>query len=61
MASPYSSAKDDSIVRPVLLTLFQATNATVQNIKMINGPEWVNFVRVMSILPRPRTLTVGDR
>ncbi|KAI0712787.1 pectin lyase fold/virulence factor [Cerioporus squamosus] len=37
-------AKDDSIVRPILLTLFQATNATVQNIKMINGPEWINFV-----------------
>ena len=39
------SAKHDSIVRPILLTLFQATNVTVQNIKMINGPEWINFVR----------------
>ena len=38
------SAKDDSTVRPILLTLYQATNVTVQNIKMINGPEWINFV-----------------
>ena len=40
----FSSAKDDSIVRPILLTIFQATNVTVENIKMINGPEWINFV-----------------
>ena len=38
------SAKDDSIVRPILLTLYQATNVTIQNINMINGPEWINFV-----------------
>ncbi|TBU26735.1 pectin lyase fold/virulence factor [Dichomitus squalens] len=37
-------AKDDSTVRPILLTLYQATDITVQNIKMINGPEWINFV-----------------
>ena len=40
-----TSAKDDDIVRPILLTIFQATNVTVQNIRMINGPEWINFVR----------------
>lgn len=40
----FFSAKDDSIVRPILLTIFQATNVTVENIKMINGPEWINFV-----------------
>ena len=40
------SAKDDSTVRPILLTLYQATDVTVQNIKMINGPEWINFVRI---------------
>lgn len=38
------SAKDDDTVRPILLTLYQATDVTVQNIKMINGPEWINFV-----------------
>ena len=38
------SAKDDSLVRPILLTLYQATNVTIQNINMINGPEWINFV-----------------
>ncbi|KAH9940716.1 glycoside hydrolase family 28 protein [Epithele typhae] len=37
-------AKDSSIVRPILLTIYQATNVTVENIKMINGPEWINFV-----------------
>ena len=38
------SADDDDTVRPILLTLYQATDVTVQNIKMINGPEWINFV-----------------
>ncbi|KAI0352041.1 glycoside hydrolase family 28 protein [Trametes cingulata] len=33
-----------STPRPILLTIFQATNVTVQNIRMINGPEWINFV-----------------
>ncbi|KAH9856716.1 glycoside hydrolase family 28 protein [Lenzites betulinus] len=37
-------AKDSSTLRPILLTIFQATNVTVQNIHMINGPEWINFV-----------------
>ncbi|CDO72584.1 hypothetical protein BN946_scf184985.g3 [Trametes cinnabarina] len=37
-------AKDSSTLRPILLTLFQATNVTVQNIRMIDGPEWINFV-----------------
>ncbi|KAM5544937.1 hypothetical protein V8D89_001048 [Ganoderma adspersum] len=37
-------AKDDDTVRPILLTLYQATDVIVQNIKMINGPEWINFV-----------------
>ncbi|KAI8978247.1 glycoside hydrolase family 28 protein [Trametes punicea] len=37
-------AKDSSTPRPILFTLFQATNVTVQNIRMINGPEWINFV-----------------
>ncbi|KAI0753354.1 glycoside hydrolase family 28 protein [Daedaleopsis nitida] len=37
-------AKKSSTVRPILLTIFQATNVTVQNIKMLNGPEWINFV-----------------
>ena len=47
------SAKDDSIVRPILLTIFQAKNVTVQNVKMINGPEWINFVRLISLLLSP--------
>ncbi|KAI0764410.1 glycoside hydrolase family 28 protein [Trametes elegans] len=37
-------AEHSSTLRPILLTIFQATNVTVQNIHMINGPEWVNFV-----------------
>ncbi|KAI0669398.1 glycoside hydrolase family 28 protein [Trametes maxima] len=37
-------AKHSSTLRPILLTIFQAANVTVQNIRMINGPEWINFV-----------------
>lgn len=42
------SAKDSSTLRPILLTIFQATNVTVQNIHMINGPEWINFVSLIT-------------
>ncbi|KAH8103465.1 glycoside hydrolase family 28 protein [Cristinia sonorae] len=37
-------AKNSSLARPIILTLFQATNITIQNLRMINSPEWVNFV-----------------
>ncbi|KAI0827708.1 glycoside hydrolase family 28 protein [Trametes gibbosa] len=37
-------AKHSSTIRPILLTIFQAINVTVRNIRMINGPEWINFV-----------------
>ncbi|TCD69408.1 hypothetical protein EIP91_007755 [Steccherinum ochraceum] len=37
-------AKNSSLARPIIMTLFQATNVTVQNLRMINSPEWVNFV-----------------
>lgn len=48
-ANARCSAKHSSTVRPILLTIFQATNVTVQNIRMINGPEWINFVRLKYI------------
>ncbi|KAI0785798.1 glycoside hydrolase family 28 protein [Abortiporus biennis] len=37
-------AKNSSLARPIILTVYQANNVTVQNIKMINSPEWTNFV-----------------
>jgi galacturan 1,4-alpha-galacturonidase len=32
------------LLRPIIFTLFQATNVLVQNIKMINSPNWFNLV-----------------
>ncbi|CAL1711769.1 unnamed protein product [Somion occarium] len=37
-------AKNSSLARPIILTVYQATNITVQNLRMINSPEWVNLV-----------------
>ncbi|KAF7365548.1 putative exopolygalacturonase X [Mycena venus] len=37
-------ASNSSLLRPITFTLFQATNVLVQNIKMINSPEWFNLV-----------------
>ncbi|KAJ6451618.1 pectin lyase fold/virulence factor [Mycena sanguinolenta] len=37
-------ASNSSLLRPITLTVFQATNVLVQNIHMINSPEWFNFV-----------------
>ncbi|KAJ6582833.1 pectin lyase fold/virulence factor [Mycena sp. CBHHK59/15] len=37
-------ASNSSLLRPITLTLFQATNVVVQNINMINSPEWFNLV-----------------
>ncbi|KDQ56478.1 glycoside hydrolase family 28 protein [Jaapia argillacea MUCL 33604] len=37
-------AANSTLLRPILLTLFQATTVTVQDITMLNSPEWFNFV-----------------
>ncbi|KAK7692025.1 hypothetical protein QCA50_005430 [Cerrena zonata] len=37
-------AKNSSLSRPIILTVYQATDITVQNIKMINSPMWFNLV-----------------
>ncbi|PSR73357.1 hypothetical protein PHLCEN_2v10792 [Hermanssonia centrifuga] len=37
-------AKNSSLARPITLTLYQAKNVTVENLHMINSPEWVNLV-----------------
>ncbi|KAJ7646204.1 glycoside hydrolase family 28 protein [Mycena rosella] len=37
-------ASNSSLLRPITLTLFQATNVLVSNIKMVNSPEWFNLV-----------------
>ncbi|TDL18020.1 glycoside hydrolase family 28 protein [Rickenella mellea] len=37
-------ATNASLVRPILLTLFQAENVLVEDIHMMNSPQWFNFV-----------------
>jgi len=37
-------ASNSSLLRPITMTIFQATNVLVKNIKMINSPEWFNLV-----------------
>ncbi|KAJ8697043.1 hypothetical protein PTI98_006852 [Pleurotus ostreatus] len=37
-------ASNSSLLRPIVLTLFQATDVVVESINMINGPEWFNLV-----------------
>jgi galacturan 1,4-alpha-galacturonidase len=37
-------ATNASLLRPITLTLFQAKNVLVENIHMINSPEWHNLV-----------------
>ncbi|KAJ6480087.1 pectin lyase fold/virulence factor [Mycena vulgaris] len=37
-------ASNSSLLRPIILTVFQGTNVLVQNIKMLNSPEWFNLV-----------------
>ncbi|KAF9243220.1 glycoside hydrolase family 28 protein [Melanogaster broomeanus] len=37
-------ATNATLLRPILLTLYQAKNVVIEDITMINGPEWINFV-----------------
>ncbi|KAJ6544085.1 glycoside hydrolase family 28 protein [Mycena capillaripes] len=37
-------ASNSSLLRPIIMTIFQGTNVLVQNIKMLNSPEWFNLV-----------------
>ncbi|KAF7332543.1 putative exopolygalacturonase X [Mycena kentingensis (nom. inval.)] len=37
-------AKNATLLRPIILTVFQATNVLVQNIHFLNGPEWSNLI-----------------
>ncbi|KAL5483251.1 hypothetical protein ACEPAI_8481 [Sanghuangporus weigelae] len=34
---------NSSLLRPIILTIFNGTNVLVENIKMINSPEWFNL------------------
>ncbi|KAH9485603.1 Exopolygalacturonase [Psilocybe cubensis] len=38
------SASNSSLLRPITLTVFQAKNVLIENINMINSPEWHNLV-----------------
>ncbi|KAJ8583841.1 pectin lyase-like protein [Rhizopogon salebrosus TDB-379] len=37
-------ATNSTLLRPILFTVYQATNFAIEHITMINGPEWINFV-----------------
>ncbi|KAF7782744.1 CAZyme family GH28 [Agaricus bisporus var. burnettii] len=37
-------ATNSSLLRPITLTIFQATNVLVEDITMVNGPEWTNLI-----------------
>ncbi|KAJ7702221.1 pectin lyase fold/virulence factor [Mycena rosella] len=37
-------ASNSSLLRPIILTLFQVSDALVKDIKMIQSPEWTNFL-----------------
>lgn len=37
-------ATNSTLLRPILLTVYQATDVAVKDITMINSPEWFNFV-----------------
>ncbi|KAG2142300.1 glycoside hydrolase family 28 protein [Suillus bovinus] len=37
-------ATNSTLLRPILLTVYQATDISIKNITMINSPEWFNFV-----------------
>ncbi|KAJ7243374.1 pectin lyase fold/virulence factor [Mycena haematopus] len=37
-------ASNASLLRPITMTLFQATDVVVKNIKMVDSPEWFNLV-----------------
>ncbi|TDL23426.1 glycoside hydrolase family 28 protein [Rickenella mellea] len=36
--------KNGSLLRPILLTVYKAKTVVIENIKMVNPPEWFNFV-----------------
>ncbi|KAL0566718.1 hypothetical protein V5O48_015283 [Marasmius crinis-equi] len=37
-------ASNSTLQRPITMTIFQGTNVVVENISMINGPNWFNLV-----------------
>ncbi|OAX40216.1 glycoside hydrolase family 28 protein [Rhizopogon vinicolor AM-OR11-026] len=37
-------ASNSTLLRPILFTVYQATDVVIENISMINSPEWMNFV-----------------
>ncbi|KAG7095644.1 hypothetical protein E1B28_006367 [Marasmius oreades] len=37
-------ARNSTLQRPITMTIFQGQNVVVENIKMINGPNWFNLV-----------------
>ena len=44
------SATNSSLLRPITLTIFQATDVVVENINYVNSPEWHNLVTLIPIV-----------
>ncbi|KAK0221054.1 pectin lyase fold/virulence factor [Armillaria nabsnona] len=40
----YSSPSNDTLLRPIILMLYQANNVVVEDIQMVNGPSWFNLI-----------------
>lgn len=40
----YSSPSNDTLLRPIILMVYQANNVVVEDIQMVNGPSWFNLV-----------------
>ncbi|KAG1852324.1 pectin lyase fold/virulence factor [Suillus tomentosus] len=50
------SANNSTFLRPILLTIYQATDVAIKNITMINSPEWFNFVSISDVLSTSKNL-----
>lgn len=51
------SETNSSLVRPIILTVYHGSGVLVENIKMINSPEWFNLV---SSYPYLTVMTTGS-
>lgn len=38
------SPSNDTLLRPIILTVYQANNVVVEDIQMLNGPNWFNLI-----------------
>lgn len=55
------SATNSTLLRPILFTVYQATNVAIEHITMINGPEWINFVSITEFIDISTDALTRDR